>query len=293
MSKYSFIVSFCNNQKKINKNQNYLAQIIIDTKSETITSQNLPLNLPNGIRGNGITGMCIHQNQIVLLLQRMPSTLVFLNKDFTVERVLPLDGLKGIHTILSWRNNIYLSVTNQDRIVRLKNDDTLEEVWTNGTMADHIHLNSLCIHNQQLYASAFGEKKANLWSSADEGYVFNIETGERVLTSIWHPHSSFSYKGNIYCCDSSNQRVIFNQGELINNLPGYSRGLYLNDTITVCGSSLGRVVSHSTGIKISNKSDSGRLAGWCGISVLFNKSKNIRSIDLNDKATEIFEIIPT
>ena len=293
MSKYSFTVSFCNNNKKINNHDNYLTQVALDSVAETISCQDLPLYLPEGIRGNGITGMCKHLGQTVLLLQRMPSTLVFLNQDFKVDRVLSLDGLKGIHTILSWHDHIYLSVTNQDRIMRLNVDDKLEEVWTNDTMADRIHLNSLCIHNDQLHASAFGAKKADLWSSADEGYVFNVETGEHVLNSVWHPHSSFSYQGDMFCCDSSHQRVISNLGVLIDGLPGYTRGLYMDDTVVVCGSSLGRVVSHSTGVRISNKSDLGKLAGWCGVSVLFKETQNTCTIDLNDKATEVFEILPS
>ena len=291
MSKYAFTTSFCNNNKKINNHDNYLAQIEVDTDKETIDCFDKPLILPDGMHGNGITGMCKHLGQTVLLLQRMPSTLVFLNQDFKVERVLPLDGLKGVHTILSWRDHIYLSVTNQDRIMRISVDDKLEEVWSNGTMADKLHLNSLCIHDDQLHASAFGAKKADLWSSADEGYVFNVETGEHVLQSIWHPHSSLSYQGELYCCDSSNQRVISEQGVLIDGLLGYTRGLFINQDVVVCGSSLGRVVSHSTGVRISNKSDQGQLAGSCGISVFFKKTQNICSIDLNDKATEVFEIL--
>ena len=289
MSTYNFIVSFCNNKKKINSALNYISEISVDVKRETIEFRDRELVLPDNINGNGVTGVCFHQGQMVLLLQRMPSTLVFINERNTVDRIMPLKGLKGVHTIVSWKDEIYLSVTNQDRVVVLR-DDATEDIWTNHTMSDQIHLNSLCVHDDQIFASAFGVKKNKLWSSADSGYVFNLSSGEKVIESIWHPHSTFSYQGEIYCCDSSNQRIVSAKGELLSDLPGYTRGLYMNENVIVFGSSMGRQVSHSTGIRISNKSDQGILAGECGINVLFRHSNTLKTLDLSDKASEVFEI---
>jgi hypothetical protein len=287
-----YIISFCNNNQRISDGSGYLALLEVDLENQQVSVSGAPLVLPAGLRGNGITGMCHHEGELVILLQRMPSTLVFTDLGFNYLKHHELEGLKGVHTIISWQRSIYLSVTNQDRIVKLDPALKQQDVWSNQTLQDDIHLNSLCVHDGQLHASAFGHKAGQLWSSARQGYVFNVATGEQVINNIWHPHSSFSHAGKVYCCDSSNQQIISAGHTLLKDLPGYSRGLFINDEIIICGSSLGRLVSHSTGVRISNKSDQGTLGGQCGLTVHFRNSKQQRFVDLSDMATEVFEVLP-
>ena len=288
-----FLISFCNNKTNIDKQNNgFIGLLSVDMKSQSLSFQNITLQLPNDLIGNGVTGMCYHQGRLVLLLQRMPSTLLFLNDSFELVDYWPLADIKGVHSILSKGDSIYLSVTNQDKIVKVNNDKSIQVMWSKGTQSDSIHLNSICLHNNKIYATAFGAKKNKLWMSARSGTAFCIDTDETVIDGIWHPHSLFSYQNQLYCCDSSNQRVIGREQSLLSDLPGYSRGLYINDELIICGNSLGRQVSHSTGIKISNKSDKGILAGVCGISAYFKHSGEFQFLDLTNSATEIFEVLP-
>ena len=288
-----FLISFCNNKSNIDKkNKGFIGLLNIDMKSHSLSFQSIALPLPNDLAGNGITGMCYHQGRLVLLLQRMPSTLLFLNDSYELSDYWPLADIKGVHSILSKGDSIYLSVTNQDKIVKVDNKKAVQVMWSKATQSDTIHLNSICEHNNRIYATAFGEKEENLWSSARSGTAFCIETNETIIDKIWHPHSLFSYQNQLYCCDSSNQRVIGQQQPLLSDLPGYSRGLYINDELIICGNSLGRQVSHSTGIKISNKSDKGTLAGVCGVSVNFRQNNQAVFLDLTNVASEVFEIMP-
>ena len=288
----NFLISFCNNKKKIISNLNLIAELKVNLESEQATIREMALDLPGGLAGNGITGVCFHKNMTVLLLQRMPSTLVFLNSDLTFNKSVELKGLVGVHSILSHENEIYLSVTNQDRIVKITDNGEQKEVWTKGTLNDSIHLNSLCIHKGELCASAFGRKSNQLWSSAQSGYVFNVKTNEKILENVWHPHSTFDFQEQIYCCDSSNQRIINENGIVQSDLPGYTRGLYIDEDVIVCGNSQGRQVSHSTGVKITNQSGQGVKAGTCCLTVLFKKNQKTIHLDLTTMATEVFDIRP-
>ena len=287
-----YLISFCNNKKNIHAQTNLIAQLEVDLNAQKASLIDLPLIMPSDLKGNGVTGMCFHKGQLVLLLQRMPSTLVFFDDDFKFSHYFELTGLKGVHSILSRGGFIYLSVTNQDRIVKVNDENQQFDVWSNETLEDTIHLNSICIHNNELYASAFGKKANELWSSAQSGYVFRVLDGKKVIDNIWHPHSSFSYDNQIFCCNSSKQQIISEEGVYQADYPGYTRGLYIDDDLLICGASLGRLVSHSTGLRISNKSDQGVLAGECGITVNFKNSQVTQFLSLSQCATEIFDVLP-
>ena len=291
MSTRSFLVSFCNNKQQVSEQGLQLARLDINTADQTVHQSALTIELPDSLTGNGVTGMCHHGAHRVLLLQRNPSTLVFLNQHLQVDQVVPMEGLKGVHTILSWQGELYVSVTNQDRIVKLDQSFNQHEVWSTGSQQDSIHLNSICVHDGSLYASAFGPKKDQLWSSADQGYVFRVATSEPVLKPIWHPHSVFSHAGKLHCCHSSFQQVVSADAVLEENLPGYTRGLYIDDELLICGTSTGRLVSHSTGLKISNRSGAGQTGGTCGVFIRFNNHGSSFT-DLSHLGSEVFEVMP-
>jgi len=290
MSLQTFLISFCNNKEQISRHGLQLAVLEIDSTNKTVKQTHRTIELPEGLEGNGVTGMCYHNQKLVLMLQRNPSTLLFLNQQLQVEQVVPMEGLKGVHTILSWHDELVVSVTRQDRIVRLDGAFKQHEVWSTGSMHDTIHLNSLCVHQNRLYATAFGQKKDQLWSSADQGYVFDVATSEPMIKPIWHPHSLVSYDGQLCCCHSTFQQVISAQGVVADQLPGYTRGLYLDDELLICGLSIGRLVSHSTGIKISNQTGVGKRAGSCGVYVRF-ADQTEALIDLSHLGSEVFEVM--
>jgi len=287
-----YLISFCNNKANIASNRNLIAKLEIDLETQEVKLSDIQLNIPESLKGNGVTGMCFHRQYLVFLLQRMPSTLLFFDKNLNYSHHSELIGLKGVHSILSHKGFIYLSVTNQDRIVKVDDSNQQFEVWSKQTLKDTIHLNSICIHDNELYASAFGEKSNELWSSAQSGYIFRVSDEKKMIENIWHPHSSFSYANQLYCCNSSNQQVINQQGVYQANLPGYTRGLHTDDELLICGTSQGRLVSHSTGVRISNKSDQGSLGGICSINVCFKSNQATKNINLSDRATEVFEILP-
>lgn len=291
MSTRSFLVSFCNNKQRVSEQGLQLARLDINSTDQTVSLSTLTIELPDSLTGNGVTGMCHHGEHRVLLLQRNPSTLVFLNQHMQVDQVVPLAGLKGVHTILSWQGELYVSVTNQDRIVKLDQSFNQHEIWSTGTQQDSIHLNSICVHEGALYASAFGPKRDQLWSSADQGCVFHVATSEPVLQPIWHPHSVFSHGGKLCCCHSSFQQVIAADEVLEKDLPGYTRGLFIDDELLICGTSTGRLVSHSTGLKISNRSGAGKTGGTCGVFIRFGNRGGVFT-DLSHLGSEVFEVMP-
>jgi len=289
MNNKSFLVSFCNN-KNNDGSRGLLGKLDYDTHNNTLSYSSIELSLPKGMIAKGITGMCWHNGGIVALLQSTVPQLLFLSPELELLDTWALNGLKGVHSILSRNEEIYFAITGQDNIQKTADGINFDVVWETDSNIDTIHLNSICFHQNELYFTAFGHKDG-LWSSAKSGVVQAAATNQKLRNDIWHPHSVFSYQDDLVFCNSSNQRVESINGLLFDQLPGYSRGLYISDELMVCGTSKGRLISHSTGVRISNISDQGVLAGNCGIWVYDRINDTCNFINLDEHATEVFDII--
>ncbi|WP_395373945.1 DUF4915 domain-containing protein [Marinicella sp. W31] len=291
-----YLISFCNNKTNINPTEGtgYLGMLTVS--DDEMHYAPVQLNLPHGLQGNGITGLCAYTDGYLAILQRPTSTLLFLNTDFSVREVFPLEGLSGVHSVCHDGQSIYCAVTSQDRIVRLDENRLQSDAWSSGAGQDTVHLNSICLHQKHLLATCFGLKASSLWRSATEGIAFDATNGENIMQDLWHPHSIVVFADDILCCDSSRQRVVSQkQGVVVSDVPGYARGLFINQEMLLCGTSKGRLVSHSTGVVIGNKSDQGDIGGSCGVSLFTHRAATYQSteyIALDDYAEEIYDIIP-
>ena len=294
----TYLVSFCNNKDRLGHatGTGFIGQLHLDSNGQLSYSP-IELDLPDCGVGKGITGLCRYDEGYVAILQTVPSTVLYLDKEFSVTHFVSLTDMKGVHSVCYDGEKIYVVVTSQDRVVAVDKNGQFSDVWSNNTLKDTIHMNSICLHNNELLVSCFGPKASMLWSSATEGKVFNTATDATVIKDLWHPHSAMSVDGEIICCDSSRQRVYSQQrGEIVSDLPGYSRGLCIQDDILLCGTSKGRLVSHSTGVVIGNKSDKGTMGGACGVSAYRKDAQGkyqlTDQLNLDTQAEEIYDIIP-
>jgi hypothetical protein len=165
-------------------------------------------------------------------------------------------------------------------------------VWTpSRARKDTHHINSITyVDSENVLVTAFGPKKAELWQSANNGYVCNITSGTLLKTGINQPHSLRSLGQTLYYCESANQRLVaLDRGNLC-SAEGYTRGLcFSGQNRAIFGTSVGRKQSKSTKI-IRNPADPGDPFGVCGITDVDFRSHCVFTTDMSKYGQEIYDI---
>lgn len=209
-----------------------------------------------------------------------------------------LPEVKDGHSILAINDCLYVVSTGTDEVVcydilerSLENPRT---IWcASDTKTDTHHINSIVEKNGEILVSAFGPKAGQLWSTASNGYIYNITTNSLVIEGIYHPHSLNVWDGKIYYSDSHrNSLCVVGQKNAIFDLYGYTRGVsWLANDLVCMATSIGRRISKSTGL-IANSADPGEPAGECSL-LLGNVSeqKILGKIDLAWFGPEIYDVL--
>jgi hypothetical protein len=208
----------------------------------------------------------------------------------------PLDGILDAHSILVRRGYLYVVSTGTDEVIRyrLKNDlpTDREVAWrASSASSDTHHLNSIAEFRGSLVVSGFGPKAGALWSSATDGYIWDIEHDMPVLRDIHHPHSVACRGDQLLFCESSSSRLCSLSGTVA-QLQGYTRGVaWLSDRLVCVASSVGRKISKSTGL-IANTADPGEPIGHCQLVVVDVVTGEARkTIDLSSFGDEIYDLL--
>ncbi|XLQ20256.1 MAG: hypothetical protein ACKUBY_00560 [Candidatus Moraniibacteriota bacterium] len=208
------------------------------------------------------------------------------------------------HSIAVKDDSIYIVSTGNDSVFKYAFDkegrqvDLIGKEWSpegsKGEIDTH-HINSIFLYDNDIYVSAFGMKKSKKWSSAADGYIYNISKKIKKIEKIYHPHSVFIKNRNVYYCESSSRSVKINKTEVLKLKVGYTRGLSLNKDYLVLGTSSGRKRSHSTGL-INNPADPGVLEEDCRVLLyrkdeLLKEYELIKELNFLPRHTEIYDII--
>jgi len=259
------------------------------------------------------TGLTYHnRSPMATITSTLPPSLVII--DIECKKLIDVWNVvcPDPHSILSYNNDLYVVGSGSNNLYKFDLDKCVRGPWNEDPHApcskhssifysesnedtDVVHLNSAAVYQDDIYISAFGKRKDEFWRSADEGYIRNIKTGEKVA-QVYHPHSLVTRENSIYFCESCKSSVRNLKGEeLILPELGYTRGLAFKDDLMFVGTSQGRKVSKSTGI-INNPADPGAIAGNCDIYIYrvgttLNESKLLNKLDLSPWANEIFDIL--
>lgn len=288
------LISFCNTKGK-KGNPNLLLLNVLNGKQKWIDID---------IDNKGFRGLAIDAKYIYTLYQKKTlGTLVIINRsNFGVVLEQDLPKLLEPHSMLLDKGCLYIVSAGNDQIQRYElNYDDLSVSYKDifwfpkGSKhkADTHHINSIYKFQGQFFISGLGLKKGEKLSTARNGYVCNITSGQEEIGNIYHPHSIIITKAGIYFCESATRRVKLNQKTLITLKRGYIRGLWTNDEILVVGTSSGRKHSRSTK-KVNNIWDPGQLESACDVSVYDLKARIPRLINKFDflpAKKEIYEII--
>ncbi len=217
-------------------------------------------------------------------------------KDLSLIYIQELLDVKDGHSILISGDYFYVVSTGTDEVLRYVSTENgmenPEVVWrASNSKIDTHHVNSIIEVGEEIFISAFGEKTGTLWSSATNGYIYNITRDVRVKDRIYHPHSLAKKNGVLHYCDSSRKSFCSIEQPLF-ELDGYTRGIdWLSDELVCAASSIGRKISKSTGL-IANPADPGAVAGKSRLSVKnINNQKTILEIDLSRFGPEIYDVL--
>ena len=289
----AFLVSFCNNQNHLSSNSNTGLLGMLSIQNGHVELTNISIPLPTGINITGATGLASCKQYIYLVAQSKFSQLIILDKSMNFVGIQSLEPLKGVHSILHKDDFLYMVATKQDKVVKyhLGNQPKIETIYDLNTEQDTHHFNSICLHQNKLLVSGFGDNEKEFWMYAENGFVFDVDLDKAVMKNLKQPHSLHSYDNQLYVCDSSRKRVVDQSGNVLyQSQSGYIRGLYIDSEHMLVGHSKGRVVSHSQGKYIGNIADKGMLSGECGVAVIQNKQKHF--LDCTQFADEIYDIMP-
>ncbi|HUZ50395.1 MAG TPA: DUF4915 domain-containing protein [Candidatus Dormibacteraeota bacterium] len=216
-------------------------------------------------------------------------------RDFRFQRVVELPEVRDVHSIALDGNALIAVSTGTDSVLRIDMETMRHEVvWRIGAgETDTHHLNAVTWFGDHLLCSGFGPKSTDRWSSAIDGYIYDITANSYVATGLYHPHSLASFGEVLYVCESSYSRVrTIDMPVAALSLSGYVRGLaFTQDGAFAVGSSVGRHDA-SLGDVVLNSADDGEPRGRCAIrmSDSIATQDGAQTFDLSSYANEIYDI---
>jgi hypothetical protein len=157
---------------------------------------------------------------------------------------------------------------------------------------DTHHINSLALIGGRLCLTAFGPKRGALWSTAVDGYVFDVERQDVLATGLEHPHSLHEAGSDVYVAESRRARVLCLTNGVTYDIGGYARGLCVDSGTMIVGVSTARSRSKSTGV-VENPADPGEVVGQAGLRAvpLQRRSPNAPDVDLSSYGPEIYDVV--
>ena len=212
-------------------------------------------------KGQGTGGLvCIHQGEAIVV-DRMDSTglcwdggwiLRFVRAkgqvygyvaDGKVEFRLELPEVRNGHDVRLVAGDLVVMSTGENQVHWYDLQGRLMAHWQAPGVGDAWHLNCLHPVRGALYASAFGAFETHrAWTERGQmsGFVFNLATEERVMDSLWHPHSPRMVDGRWMACESGSGSLVVQQNGRAERIPlrGYPRGMDASRTFLYVGESV-------------------------------------------------------
>lgn len=275
------------------------------------TSELAVLAVPDVLRSSrGITGLAASDRFVFAAApivespagrgSPQPSSLfVFDREDLALRGRYVFERGIDVHSLWLEEARLWAVSTGTDEVLELVLDgpEVVSETvaWRpepDGPREDRHHLNAIRRFDGRLLVAGFGPKSGEAWSSANDGFVHDVERGRRIAAGIDQPHSFAAVDGRLVVCESRGMTVRALDGPPSQRLPGYTRGLCADDGSLLVGVSTGRVVSKSADL-VGNPSDPGEAAGSCSIARLSGDAWDPEAIvDAAALGREIYDLLP-
>jgi len=199
-------------------------------------------------KGQGTGGLvCIHQGEAVVVDEldstglcwdggwifrfvRAKGQVYGYAADGRVAFRLKLPEVKNGHDIRLVDGQLVVMSTGENQVHWYDLAGRLVTRWQAPGIGDAWHLNCLYPVRGALYASAFGRFENHRdWHDRGQmsGFVFNLATEERVMDSLWHPHSPRKVDGRWMACESGTSSLAVKANGRVERieLRGYPRGM--------------------------------------------------------------------
>jgi hypothetical protein len=225
--------------------------------------------------------------------------LTFDRSDFRLIQFYECSSVFDVHSLCVLADELVVVSTGTDELVSLglRGANIVSEtvVWRadlDGPRTDNHHLNAIYPWRGDLVVSGFGKKTGTLWSSATQGFLQCVGSGERLASFLHHPHSITDIGDTLAYCESATRsvRLIGKSGR--GQLPGYTRGLCRAGDDLFVATSRSRFISKSRRIA-SNSVEPGAATGDCTVVRLCLNDLRIKQIiDLTTFGCEVYDLQP-
>jgi len=201
----------------------------------------------------GITGLTLIDDSIYAAVQLSSDTAIAVldAHSLALKKLVPidLDTAGDVHSIFATGNQkLYVVSTATDELVVYQFDgNSLTDpkvVWRPDPdlpRGDFNHLTSVWERAGVIYVAAFGRKtdrEEEHWSTATNGFVYNLTADEELATDIQHPHSACLMEDKLVYCESLLGKLHGPESE--REIGGYPRGLCMADGSIFAGVSVNR-----------------------------------------------------
>lgn len=201
------------------------------------------------------TGLAIHGDKIArCILASGRASLQLLDAEGVVDLVFG-DELDDPHDLIFHNEMYYLVSTGTNTVLRISDTGELLEKYVFPGEGDAWHLNCLFVVEGRVIVSAFGEfseHRGYKGHTIGAGFLFDLETREKIWEGLSQPHSPVVDGENIYLCDSETKRLLVRQidgTESAYEFDGYARGLAVGEKRLYLGLSLSRNIEQEEGVK--------------------------------------------
>jgi acetolactate synthase-1/2/3 large subunit len=198
------------------------------------------------------TGLCVAGDRLIRLLWSSGEGSVgelLVYDAHGVERYYRIDQLAEPHDI-AWDGQAFVAVaTLANSILWISPSGTIVRTWQASGNGDSWHLNSLFMKDGALFVAAFGRFQKNReWAdrlSGGTGFVFNLATGQAILTGLSAPHHPRFVDSAWVVCNSALNEVLqisASEGAIQQRLQlnGWTRGIAISNDLLFIGESANR-----------------------------------------------------
>ena len=154
-----------------------------------------------------------------------------------------------IHDVLLEGQFHYVVKTDDNEVVKLDELGQERQRWTLPGERDSWHVNCMTRWGSRLVFSAFGDlrlHKEYKQKSQGNGFVQDLDTGEKLITGLSQPHSLVAVGGGLLLANSENFEIreYDGRGHLLRSkkFNGYTRGMLLHKNVLYVGLSRSRNV---------------------------------------------------
>ena len=166
-----------------------------------------------------------------------------------VRQYFRVDELSDGHYFVCNGDHIVVASTGTNSILWISMSGAVDRVWRIPGDDDSCHLNEVVLHENRLFVCVFGDygdyRGYKGRERSGDGYVFDLETGDKVVRGLCAPHSPRHFDGAWAVCSSMRNEFIqfASDGatpERTALLEGFTRGVAVSDDYIFVGESARR-----------------------------------------------------